>query len=65
MGWDCCDAQAPSCEPRGRFDQYSAVSCGVTFVTGPRTCTCRPSPYHGKVTAAWGVSAISAPLAES
>src|SRR6185312_690707 len=49
IGCDCADAHAPSCEPRGRFDQYSVVASAVTLLTGPRTCTCLPSENHGNV----------------
>ena len=56
-GWDCADAQAPSCAPRGRCAQYCSVSARLTFATGPRMCTWRPRAYHGKVTEAYGVTA--------
>src|SRR5690606_41724181 len=36
---DCGEAHAPSCDPRGRPRQYSAVSSALTFSTSPRTVT--------------------------
>src|SRR6476469_6318128 len=61
---DCGEAHAPSCEPRGRDDQYVLVSAGLTFSTVPRTVAWRCSVYQGKVAEAKRVDIRSWLLAE-
>ena len=63
---DCGLAHAPIRDPRGRVAQYASRSLRrSTRTTGPRTCTCRCRPIHGKVAAARGLACRSRLLSES
>src|SRR4051794_14817383 len=64
-GWDCGEAHAPICEPRGRVAKYSSLSTSVACSTVPTTRSWRCSCSHVNSIEALPVASSSALLADS
>ena len=63
-GEDWCEAQAPSCEARGRTAKYAATSAGDSGSATPSTRTCRSRSCQGNSSAVRGSAASARPLRE-